>query len=460
VEIKSRVTTYALVGAITAVAVACSEGCGHGGGSSPPSGTAARSAPRPAPEPEVTWQEPILVARGDAHEGPWRMNQSEFHYVDDPTVAIATDGTIAIAWVDNRRKDVLFRAYDADGEPLTAAPVEVSRTPEVFSWLPRMQVDGRAVFVLWQEIVFSGGSHGGEILFARSTDGGRSFGEPINLSRSRAGDGKGRLTRDIWQNGSLDLARGSDGALYAAWTEYEGALWLSRSTDGGASFSEPMRVAGTGEQPARAPSLSAAADGTVYLAWSVGEVQDADIHLAVSTDGGASFGEPRVLFASDGHSDAPRLAVDGAGDLHLVYAERPGGMFEPAHILYARLADDTSMPQRIAGPGSDRVASAAFPSLALGGEDAVVVVWERYPPGARHPRGLGFAFSTDRGQTFSAPSLVPGTAAPDLGSNGGRQGLLMDKLAVSPDGSIVVVNSRFQTGEASRVRLIRGRLQR
>jgi hypothetical protein len=138
VEIKSRVTTYALVGAITAVAVACSEGCGHGGGSSPPSGAAARSAPRQAPEPEVTWQPPILVARGDAHEGPWRMNQSEFHYVDDPTVAIATDGTIAIAWVDNRRKDVLFRAYDADGEPLTAAPVEVSRTPEVFSWLPRM----------------------------------------------------------------------------------------------------------------------------------------------------------------------------------------------------------------------------------------------------------------------------------------------------------------------------------
>jgi hypothetical protein len=58
----------------------------------------------------------------------------------------------------------------------------------------------------------------------RSVDDGKSFSEPLNLSNSMAGDGKGRLTRKHWDNGSLDLAIGPEGNLYAAWTEYEGRL--------------------------------------------------------------------------------------------------------------------------------------------------------------------------------------------------------------------------------------------
>jgi hypothetical protein len=55
---------------------------------------------------------------------------------------------------------------------------------------------------------------------------------------------------------------------------------------------------------------------------------------------------------------------------------------------------------------------------------------------------------------------VPGTADPTLGVNGGLQGLLMRKLAVADDGAIAVVNSSFREGEISRVRLIRGRVER
>jgi hypothetical protein len=104
--------------------------------------------------------------------------------------------------------------------------------------------DASHVYVLWQEIVFSGGTHGGEIFFARSTNGGKTFSDAINLSNTIAGDGKGRITSRYWHNGSLDLAMGPQGDLYAAWTEYEGNLWFSRSTDQGDSFSDPLRIAG------------------------------------------------------------------------------------------------------------------------------------------------------------------------------------------------------------------------
>jgi hypothetical protein len=51
----------------------------------------------PAP-PVVEWQAPLAIASGDADIGPWRMNQSRFHYVDDPAVAVTAAGTAAAPW--------------------------------------------------------------------------------------------------------------------------------------------------------------------------------------------------------------------------------------------------------------------------------------------------------------------------------------------------------------------------
>jgi len=39
--------------------------------------------------PGVTWGDKIEVASGGGYQGPWRMNESEFEFVDDPTVAIS-----------------------------------------------------------------------------------------------------------------------------------------------------------------------------------------------------------------------------------------------------------------------------------------------------------------------------------------------------------------------------------
>jgi hypothetical protein len=209
----------------------------------------------------VIWSERIEIAAGDAHQGPWRQNRSEFHYVDDPTVAMDEEGSVGVVWADQTRHDLFFQRYSPDGEKRFTNPVGVSRSPDVFSWLPRLVLnngDSGEVYVLWQEIVFSGSAHGGEIFFARSSDGGETFHRPVNLSNSIAGDGKGRLTQRYWHNGSLDLALGAGGVLHAAWTEYEGSLLVSQSADGGNSFSTPMRIAGgtTGMPPARGPSVA------------------------------------------------------------------------------------------------------------------------------------------------------------------------------------------------------------
>lgn len=241
----------------------------------------------------LTWHGALDIAEGRGERGPWQQNESRYDYVDDPTVAIDERGEVAVAWVDRGRKDVFFNG------------VNVSRSPDTFSWLPRIALAPGKVYLLWQEIIFSGGSHGGDILFARSEDGGKTFSEPLNLSNSVAGDGKGRITKDLWHNGSLDIVARAGGAVYAAWSEYEGALWFTRSTDGGNTFRKLLKINSMQSKPARGPSLTLGPDRTVYLAWT-----DGDIHLAESTDGGESFRQVQIT-RSRSYSDAPKLALDG-----------------------------------------------------------------------------------------------------------------------------------------------------
>jgi hypothetical protein len=397
---------------------------------------------------EIAWKPAIEIAAGPGVRGPWQQNESRYDYLDDPSVAMGEDAVAALAWVDQRRKDVFFRRL---GE---RAAVNVSRSPATFSWLPRLALapgNPRSVFILWQEIVFSGGSHGGEILFARSEDAGASFSQPLNLSRSLAGDGKGRIRAAIWHNGSLDIAAAADGSVYAAWTEYEGALWVAASRDAGRSFAPRVRIDEPG--PARAPSLAVGPEGTVYLAWTVGEDDGADIRISRSTDRGASFTAPVLAQRSPGYSDAPKLAVDAAGTVHLVYAESTGGPFDRYGVLYTRSTDGgrTFRPPRPLA-----AVNASFPALSVDANGDLYVAWERFDDHRNSPRGLGYAVSRDAGRTFSAPAFVPESADAAGRRNGGRQGLLMRKLAASGDGEVAIVNSSLRDNEGSRVWLIRG----
>lgn len=443
--------------------IALLPGCDGNGSGRPPE----RSDPNLAgegAEPRLEWAPPVEIAVGEAYQGPWRMNESDFRYVDAPTVARSNAGLVAVAWVDQAERDVFVQLFGQDGDARLEAPVNVSRSPRVFSWLPRVVIGAGEhpdIHVLWQEIVFSGGSHGGETFFARSTDGGRSFTAPLNLSNTPAGAGKGRLSPERWDNGSLDLIRTPDGDLVAAWTEYEGALRVSRSTDGGVSFGAPVLVAGhPPDLPARGPSLAMAPDGALHLAWDVGEDPRANIRIARSDDGGRSFGEPHVVLPSGGHADAPKVAVDAYGTVHLVFAESAAGPFRRSHLRYARSPagryafEETRQLAELTTRGRD---GAGFPHLALDGDGNPYLVWEVFPPEGRNPEGLAISLSRDGGRSFDAPSLVPGTREPGLGFNGSLQGLLMRKLAVDSAGGIAVVNSTFQPGERSRVRLMFGR---
>jgi hypothetical protein len=414
----------------------------------------------------LAWHGSTEIASGNGVRGPWQQNDSRYEYVDDPTVALNERGENFVAWVDQASKDVFFQRFSRDGAKRPAQAVNVSRSPETFSWLPRIVTAPGApekLYLIWQEIIFSGGSHGGDILFARSNDGGASFSDPINLSQSIGGDGKGRINEKIWHNGSLDLVAGPNGALHAAWTEYDGPLWFSSSSDDGKTFSRPRQVAGDGDTPARAPSLALGPDRTIYLAWTVGEDEAADIRLAKSADNGATFGEPQIVAPSKSYSDAPKLMVDGSGTLHLVYAESAGGPFARYRIRHMHSTDGArrfSKPTEISQPVPGSYESAGFPGLGIDSNNNLYVTWELFPDHRQRPRGLGMTISRDGGKSFAPPTVIPHSSDPAGGSNGSHQGLLMKKLAVNGNGTVTVVNSSLKQDEHSRVWMIRGEMPR
>ena len=388
------------------------------------------------------------IASGGGNKGPWRQNDSHYDYVDDATPAFLPDGRLALAWVDQRRKDVLLQVLGADGRPL-GAPVDVSRSPATFSWMPRMASAGKdTLYVLWQEIIFSGGAHGGDILFARSLDGGRSFSQPRNLSASRGGDGKGRLDRTIWSNGSLDIAAALDGSVLAAWTEYDGMLWLARSRDGGRSFTAPQHIAGDEKLPARGPSLAIGPAAHVYLAWTVGEDPDADIRVSQSNDGGASFALPVRVGASGARADAPQIAVDRKGGLHLVYVEQAGT--KPGVVRYAYASGPAlrfGMPRSMSTAGEN----ARMAHLAIDDQERAHVVWE-----SASRKGLRHTFASSAGLTD--PAAIPHSRDAAGALSGSQQGILGRKLASGPEGMIALVDSSLTPGRGSHIWVMRGRV--
>lgn len=418
------------------------------------------------PDSPIEWEEDRVITKGRGIKGPWEQNESNYQYVDDPSVAVSGE-KILVGWVNQTKQDVFFQRLSPGSMEPISGPINISNNSETFSWLPRIAVspdDPDHIYILWQEIIFSGGSHGGEALMAHSSDGGKTFSEPINLSKSKSGDGKGRITQEIWDNGSIDVIASTNGKVIAAWTEFEGSLLISTSDNYGKSFSKPKLIAGgPGELPVRGPSLALGPDNTVYIAWTNGDNPGADIKVQKSKDGGDSFSKAEVVKKTEGFSDAPKIRVDSEGTIHLVYSEGQTAMpgrFGKFDIMFTQSKDGAKTfkdPIAISNPQPEGAQSARYPYLSIDKEDNIYVLCELFPDPRNYPRGLGISISNNKGKDFSEPSFVPGSKGPLGGTNGSQQGLLMDKLAVDKDGTIYIVNSSLKRNEGSRVWIIKGK---
>jgi hypothetical protein len=115
------------------------------------------------------------------------------------------------------------------------------------------------------------------------------------------------------------------------------SVLLTRSHDGGASWSAPTLVSRSGNTPAFEVNLLRGPHGMLQLAWmqdQTGDMVPEVIRRVESTDGGHTWQSPSDLRLPPG-SRALSATMDACGSLHVIYQDWKGGG-TTGHLDYAR----------------------------------------------------------------------------------------------------------------------------
>ncbi|HEY3128537.1 MAG TPA: sialidase family protein [Acidobacteriota bacterium] len=263
----------------------------------------------------------------------------------------------------------------------------------------------------------------GDLHVVSGGDSGRFFSPfgTITYSRYRAGT---RVTSTvIARDPSVNLLShtiGIDdsGAITVVWRGINpdssvSNVFMSRSVDGGATFSRPANV--TEITDARlsvsAPVLAVSRSGAIHIAYvlfdPIGGFQD--VFFTKSSDGGATFplrvnvSKSPLRFPS-ALASSPAIAVDSSGTVLIAFFAATGS--RPPDIYFSQSADGStfSTPLSVARASSVTVnpPSVSSPSLAVDRSGHVLVAFIRSDL-TRNEQDVYFSRSIDGGITFSEP---------------------------------------------------------
>jgi len=276
-------------------------------------------------------------------------------------VAFAPDGTLYVSYVNlegnGNRPDNLWIARSNDGGQSLSAPVKVAGPGLPLPFQARIAVDTKSVVhitYLRAADVAPGAIVGypSPIVAIHSTDGGKTFSEPVEISdpermlvvgASPVIDGDGNLVvlYADYKKDNRDF-RNLDGPAY----EDPVALVVTVSKDGGKTFSDGVEV-NAGLVLTRRflvflpefPSLAAGPGRSLYASWGDGRNGDLDVFVSRSGDGGATWGAPvrvntnRLKDGTDQYM--PRVAVAPSGRVDVLFYDRrkdPGNVSMDAYL--------------------------------------------------------------------------------------------------------------------------------
>lgn len=234
-----------------------------------------------------------------------------------PRVALDSGEGVNIVWGDlgDQGGKVAFVRSTDQGFTFTE-PFDVSRSSGS-AFDPEIAIDSNdTINVAWHDTA-PGRS---VIMYSRSTDSGQTFSSPIQVST-----GEGNATEAA-------IATDGSGRISVAWVDESlghAEAYYARSTDGGQSFSEPVDLSNFPAGDIHKPTL-VTFHNTVYLAFQNGDlfgedsIKNQQVYLTKSDDGGASFGSvDQVSHAKNsvGRAHSPAMVVDSRGVLHIVWID-------------------------------------------------------------------------------------------------------------------------------------------
>ena len=318
---------------------------------------------------------PVMICDVNSQQLPNSQQNNDSFIIDNvsdndndsvyPQVA-SFDDNVYVTWEEsmaglNRLNyDILLKS-STDGGRTFGDVINLSNNTG-FSEHPQISVNGRNVYVVWADDT----SSNRDIYITASTDGGRTFGDVINLS-DNAEDS---------HNQEIDVVGNN---VYVTWQDTQKNLngnsrvsFIS-STDGGRTFGDVINLsdnAGTSSFP-KISSFK----NNVYVIWNLDSEDEAStlngkvdgIFLIKSADNGNSFGKEIKLNLDEKPGEAQIAANDN--DVYVVWG-----------------SPDPSVSRNNIGNN--------------GGNDGGVVVVGG---------GIFFIKSADNGNNFTAPLFIEGT---------------------------------------------------
>lgn len=260
-----------------------------------------------------------------------------------PDVAFAPDGRLYVVYTNlmgqGNVPDNLWLATSEDGGATLSEPVRVAGD-RVYQARVAVGHDGvvHITYLQATDIAVWALAGPAPIVATRSADGGRTFTAPVRVSdpdRPRVGAAVPAVTADgdlaVLYHDYKDNVRDFRNLEGPPWSE-PGALVVTRSEDGGASFSAGREI-DDGVVPGErfivflppSPALAAAPDGALYAAWADAREGDRDVYLRRSPDGGRTWGPRRRVNdnpADDGTSQYLPAVAAGHGRVDVVYLDR------------------------------------------------------------------------------------------------------------------------------------------
>jgi hypothetical protein len=207
------------------------------------------------------------------------------------------------------------------------------------------------------------------VYFARSTDGGSSFGVPAALREDQA--------CPCCRTG---VAATGDGKLFVSWRNvFPGDVRdvvVSRSDDAGTTWQEPVRPREDGWVypgcPHAGPAMALGPDGAIHIAWWTGKEKEAGVWYAKSTDGGKSFTPAPIAIGERSQPSHVQLVVTAGDQVYLAWDDGHGAR----PVVMLRRSVDGGATWLAAQALSDPATASTFPVLALLG-DSVAVAWSQ-----------------------------------------------------------------------------------
>ena len=225
------------------------------------------------------------------------------------------------------------------------------------------------------------------------------------------------------------------GNVYVGWSQYNGsagnnAVLLSRSTDHGLTFENPIKVTPKAHGTASFADVAVGPGGAVYVTfidYPSSSDPSTGIWLAKSTDGGETFG-PAALVASIVQFDSSQYSGNGASDCgDGPFACPTGFSFSRFFSSSAVTADATGVhvvwAARTASGGQSKVfvrnspdgVSWPTPATTI---DTVAAGHQWFPDIASSGGTISVVFYDSRADPAYAPALPPGNTA--AGANSGN----------------------------------------